>query len=639
MPRFLVQSKKNYMKKQYFLYALTLLFVIGSMSGCKEDIDLKNIDTQVEVEAGFAIPMGSMTANIGNFLGNGQVDGIYVGDDKLLYFRDTFDISRKFHDVDLKSKITNFGPKHFNVHDKLNEMGYLDASGKVKTEKLGIPITLDFPFWMKLKDINSDVNDERLDSAMIINSNFTSKVGSTNLPLQQGWVNKVEIELGSEFHRPAGKMVEVCGPGQFTYDTEMPITIDQFVLDMMTKHNETDWKKYPLNVKDSCQMHIRFTFTIPTTETSLVIPANATYDYSLNVQFVKYEAIWGFFRPSADMRDASTVIIEDEWAHWRHFKKATLPFHDPKVNVLIGHTITGVMNMHGEYLYAKNLEKNDSIFAYFNSARTEVKRYESFFRPGQFLPLDAPIGDSIHNEVLFDKDTYRGQIDKMFYIRPDILGYKFFIDFDSVTTPQIRILPDTRIKVQGDLWAPFSFNEGVEANYVDTTKDVNISKYSLDSLIADVDVIDTIKTSNVKLVLHAENRIPLTIRGVIYFYDADMKVVMDPDDPSKPLRISAIDTLLFNAPQYSFNAGISTISEPGVTVYTMDLKKKHFNALTKVKNIRYFVELDGKDLHDEYKTDPNFLIRLTADDQLKLRIGLATDLNAVLNFNKKEEKK
>ena len=71
----------------------------------------------------------------------------------------------------------------------------------------------------------------------------------------------------------------------------------------------------------------------------------------------------------------------------------------------------------------------------------------------------------------------------------------------------------------------------------------------------------------------------------------------------------------------------------------MDLKKKHFNALTKVKNIRYFVELDGKDLHDEYKTDPNFLIRLTADDQLKLRIGLATDLNAVLNFNKKEEKK
>ena len=627
------------MKKQYLLYALALFFVVGSMSSCKEDIDLDNLDTQAEVELGLAIPMGSMTANIGNFIGNGKVDGIYVGDDRLLYFRDTFDISRKFHDVDLKSKITDFGPKHFNVHDKLNEMGYLDASGKVKTDKLGIPITLDFPFWLKLKNINSNIYDERLDSAMIINSYFTSKIGRTNLPLLESWVDKVEIELGPEFHRPEGKMVEVCGAGQFAYDSRIPISIDQFVLDLMTKHDETDWKKYPYNVKDSCQLHIRFTFTIPATETSLVIPSNATYDYNLNVQFVKYEAIWGFFRPSADMRDESTIIIEDEWAQWRHFKKATLPFHDPKVNVMIGHTITGVMNIHGEYLYAKNTETNDSIFAYFDPGRTQIKRQESFWRPGQFLPLDAPIGDSIHNEVLFDKDTYRGQIDKMFYNRPDVLGYKFYIDFDSVTTPQIRILPDTRIKVAADIWAPFAFNEGVEANYVDTTKNVNISKYSLDSLVSSVDVIDTIKTSNVKLVLHAENRIPLSIRGVVYFYDADMNVVMDPEDPSKPLRISQIDTLLFNAPQYSFNAGISTISEPGVTIYTMDLHKKHFDAFTKIKSIRYFVELDGKDLHDEYKTDPNFLIRLTSDDQLKLNIGLATDIDAVLNFNKKDKKK
>ena len=71
----------------------------------------------------------------------------------------------------------------------------------------------------------------------------------------------------------------------------------------------------------------------------------------------------------------------------------------------------------------------------------------------------------------------------------------------------------------------------------------------------------------------------------------------------------------------------------------MDLQKKHFDAFTKIKSIRYFVELDGKDLHDEYKTDPNFLIRLTSDDQLKLNIGLATDIDAVLNFNKKDNKK
>lgn len=623
------------MNKHYFLGALTLL-LIGLMSGCKADIDLQEIDTKAELGMGFAIPMGSMSATIGDFLGNGQVKGIYVGDDKLLYYRDTFDISRRFHDVDLASKITDYGPKHFNVYDKLKEKGYLDPVGKIAVE--GTPITLNFEFWVKLKDINKDVNDERLDSASIINAVFTSNVGQTNLPLRQEWVNSVTMDLGPEFHRPAGKTIGICGAGEFQYDKDVPITVDRFVLDMMKSHNPGGWYDYKTNVKDSCKLTLNFTFTVPT-GAGVVVPSDATYDYRLKVKFVDYEAIWGFFRPSADMRDASSIVLEDEWSTWKSFKKATLPFHDPKVNVMIGHTITGIMNVHGQYIYAKNVEKNDSIFAYFNPERTEIKRYESFFRPGQFLPLTSTIGDSIHNKVLFDKDTYRGQIDKMFVIRPDVLGYKFFIDFDSVQTPQIRILPDTRIKVEADLWAPFSFNEGVEANFVDTTKDVNIAKYSLDSLVADVDVIDTIKTSNVKVVLHVENRIPLSIRGTVRFYDENMNVIMDPKNPSKPLSVSPVDTLYINAPQYTFSQGTSSISEPGESIYTLDVEKKHFDTLTKIKHIRYFVELDGKDLKDEYKADPNFLIKLTSEDKLKMNIGITTNVDAIFDFNKKDNKK
>ena len=634
MPRFW-QTKLQDMNKHY-IFALSILLFAGLLSGCKEDINLREIDTQAELEMGFAIPMGSMTATLGDFLGNGQVEGIYVGDDKLLYYRDTFDISRRFHDVDLASKITDYGPKHFNVYDKLKEKGYLDPLGKIAVE--GTPITLDFEFWVKLKDINKDVNDERLDSASIINAVFTSNVGQTNLPLPQEWVNSVTMDLGSEFHRPAGKTIGICGVGEFQYDKDVPITVDRFVLDMMKSHNPGSWYDYKTNVKDSCKLTLNFTFTVPT-GAGVVVPSNATYDYRLKVKFVDYEAIWGFFRPSADMRDASTVVLEDEWSTWKSFKKATLTFNDPKVNVMIGHTITGIMNVHGEYIYAKNVETNDSIFAYFNPERSTIKRYESFFRPGQFLPLTSTPGDSIHNTVLFDKDTYRGQIDRMFVIRPDILGYKFFIDFDSVQTPQIRILPDTRIKVEADLWAPFAFNEGVEANFVDTTKNVKIGKYSLDSLVADVDVIDTIKTSDVKVVLTVENRIPLTMKGTVYFYDENMNIVMDPKDPTKPLRLSDTDTLRIPAPEYKFTAGISSISEPGKTVYTLDVAKKHFDTLEKIKSIRYFVELDGRDLHDEYKADPNFLIKLNAEDKLKMKIGISTNLDAVFNFNDKNNKK
>lgn len=641
MPRFLVQIKTKYMKKAY-LFGFSILFTACILSGCKEDINLQEIDTRAEVEMGFAIPMGSMSATLGDFLGDGQVEGIYVGDDKLLYFRDTFDISRRFHDVDLASKVTDFGPKHFNVYDKLNEMGYLDTDGKVKSDKKGIPITLEFPFSLKLTGINNDIDDERLDSASIINAQFTSTVGRTNLPLPQEWVSAVTIQLGNkEFHRPTGDNIQVCGAGEFRYDQKVPITVDRFILDLMINPSPANPIAYktPKNVKDTCHLSINFTFTIPTSA-DVTIPTNATYDYSLNVKFIDYEAIWGNFRPSSDMRDENTIIIEEEWSKWRAFKKATLPFHDPKITMMIGHTIAGVMNMHGEYLYAKNVETNDSIFAYFAPERTaeNVKRFESFWRPGEYLPLTSRIGDSIHNKVLFDKDTYRGQIDKMFTIKPDILGYKFYIDFDSMATPQLRVLPDTRIKVEADILAPFAFNEGVEACYEDTAKDVDISKYSLDSLIANVEFIDTIKASDVKVVLAIENRIPLTMRGVVRFYDENMKVIMDPKDSSKPLRLSEIDTLLINAPQYKYSAGISSISEPGKTIYTLDVGKKHFDTLTRIKNIRFFVELDGEDLHDEYKADPNFLIKLNAEDQLKMKIGICTNVDAVFNFNGKDEK-
>ena len=79
------------MNKKCFLGAI-LILILGVMNGCKEDIDLKNIDSHAEAELGFAIPMGSISANLGDFLGNGQVDGIYVDENRVLYFRDTFDI-------------------------------------------------------------------------------------------------------------------------------------------------------------------------------------------------------------------------------------------------------------------------------------------------------------------------------------------------------------------------------------------------------------------------------------------------------------------------------------------------------------------------------------------------------------------
>ena len=103
-----------------------LFFVIAGytglvMSGCKADVDLKNISTAAELNMGIALPVGSMSATIGDFLADGQVPNIYVDslDNKgILTFKDTFSIDRKFHQVALSQYVSE-KTLTMNVYDKL----------------------------------------------------------------------------------------------------------------------------------------------------------------------------------------------------------------------------------------------------------------------------------------------------------------------------------------------------------------------------------------------------------------------------------------------------------------------------------------------------------------------------------------
>lgn len=620
------------MNKHVLFGALVLGFAV-LLGSCRSDIDLPNLDKSAEVELGIALPLGSVSATIGDFLGNGQVDGIYVGDNGVFFFRDTFDISRTFHDVDLKSKVTNVD-KNFDVYEELDRQGKLDPDGTVN--ETGKQIKMEFPFTMKLNKINSDIYDERLDSAFIENASFSSFITRKDLPLPAEWIDKVEIELGEEFKRKEGQIVPVCGPNAFRYSDSIPVTVDNFTINLMKKTGNLPWREYPTNVKNECQMQINFYFTIPSGK-KVVIPTTASYNYSLRVRFIDFTAIWGFFKPSSDMRDADTIVIEDEWPKWHDLQKARLPFYEPRINLHIKSKIAGAMVLHGEYLYVKSSQTGDSIFATFDEAEQKLFRVEAFNHPGEYLSLDSKPGDSIRYSVLFDRDPLRGHIDNLFALRPDILGYKFFIDFDSLTTPQIRVLPKTNMKIEADMFAPFRFNKGLEASYIDTLSDINISKYSLDSLLADVDVVDTIKTANVKLVLTFENKLPVRVRAHVRFLDENGAEIMDPVDKTKPLRLSETDTLLIEARKEVFAQGITSPGEPGRSIFTVNVDKDHYETFTSIRQMEYYAELDAEQMEPYFDQDPEYKVQLTKDDNLKAVLGLSAKADAIFDLNSKEE--
>ena len=619
--------------RKHSLFAALALLIVALWSGCKSDIDLQNLDTRSELEMGLALPLGTLRATVGDFLGNGQVKGIYVGDNRVMYFKDTFDISRTFHDVDLKDKVSDVD-KEFDVWSELDRQGKLDDDGTIN--QTGKEIKMEFPFVLHLKNINNDVYEERLDSGQIQNATFTSIVDVSSLPLPSSWVTKVELELGDEFTRKQGHKILVSEQGKFHYNEKIPITVDEFTLNLMKRTGKNmSWQTYfNNNVKDECNLQINFYIKVPRGET-VVIPKNAKYKYHLQVKFIDFHAIWGFFRPSSDMRDADTVNIEDEWPKWHDLSKATLPFYEPKVNMYIKSKIAGAMVMHGEYLYVKSSKTNDSIYATFDD-NGRIWRNEYFNTEGGYLGLNSKIGDSIRYLVEFDNTQRFGHIDKLFAIRPDILGYKFYIDFDSVVTPQVRILPNTDMDIEAEVYAPFSFNKGLNASYKDTLENINLSSISLDSIAMNSSLIDTIKDAKIKLVIAFENRLPVRVRAHVRFMDENGNTVMDPDDPKQPLRLSQTDTLLVDAPKVVFEQGNSYIGDAGKSIFTLDIDKKHYDTFTSIKSMEYYAELDAEQMDPAYDENPKFHVQITADDNLRATLGLAAQGDVVLNFNGKE---
>lgn len=597
------------------------------LSGCRSDVDLKNINTDAELDLGIAFPVGSMSATIGDFLADGQVPNIYVdslNNRGILTFKDTFSNDKKFHDVDLSQYISE-KTLSMNVYDKLK--GTPALVNHQITGDDNQPITLAFPLTLKLKGINTDEDNERLDSAMIENARFISTISTHNLPLKWEWINSVQIELGSAFSRPQGKRVEVYSKGSgYGYDQEIPINIREFTINLMKNKAPATPEAYYGNVIDTCTFVIYFNFTVPTSAGKVTIADDAAFEYHLGVQFIDYKAIWGMFKPSKDMHDEDTVSIADSWSGWAKLKRAKLPFAEPVIDMQIITKIAGALMMQGDYLFVETADGAQKEFATFNGQHTLYRD----FNPDEYLPLTSNIGDSAIMHVRFDKTEAFGRIDRLFAIRPDMFGYKFSIDFNRQRTPQIRITPNTGIYVDAIATLPFIFNEGVAIEYSDTLKNIDISRYTLDSLLASTNMLDTVKTSDLKLLMKITNTIPLQIKAVVRALDADGNVVMEPEDPTKPYQLTTTDTVFIAAPTFRFEGG-TAIPTPTETVQIISIDKKHFDTFSQIKNIVYTASIDDESLQETYRQG-NFNVRIAEDNQLKIQFGLSAQVDAVLDL-------
>ncbi len=617
-----------------------IAIVAGCMfAGCHSDIDMNNIDTQSEIEMGLALPVGSIHATLGDFLGNGQVPSLFidsVNNKGVITWKDTFKIARNFHQIDLSQYISK-KKLNLNVYEKLEAAHMIGPNGKVTGT--GMPYTMTFDMPLKLTGINSaeNLNNERLDSALIDKASFSSIIRRNNLPLEWEWIDQVTLKLGDQLHRPAGDIMVVYDKNSdhYGYNQNIPTEVDHFTINLMKKNAAGQYVVG--EVVDSCDFKINFTFTVPVGQ-EVEIPENAGFDYELGVQFIEYQAIWGKFQRSNDMYNEEVVDLSESWGSLNFISDWKVPFADPKIDMYIYTKIAGAMKVDGDYLYALDASGNrhEASFKYGNTTR---KDFHKQFQVGEYLDPDTSIiGDSTTNMMIpFDKDPERGHIDELFVNMPQKLGYKFGIDFNYQMTPQIRITPNTSVRIEAACQLPFIFKNGVFVDYKDTIRDLNLSQYSIDSLLAEVKEVDTLKATDVALYIRAQNTIPLDVKASMRCLDEFGNVIMDPDTATKPFLLFPADTITLKAPEFKTEGGNWSMKEPGETIITANLNKHQLDLMPKIKSIVYTAIVDDKSLQDAYSKGMNN-VKITADEGLTIKLGLTAHVDAILNLsgNKKQ---
>ena len=139
------------MKRNIFRVSLWCgICMAMTLVGCKADVDLGNIDTTTKVEANLALPIGSVNATLGDFVGDGTW-GIYVEEldnGYALAFKDTFSWVRPFHNVNLSQYISR-KTLPMKVYDKLENLPFF-IDGKI-TGNDHYTIPLEFPLTLHLK--------------------------------------------------------------------------------------------------------------------------------------------------------------------------------------------------------------------------------------------------------------------------------------------------------------------------------------------------------------------------------------------------------------------------------------------------------------------------------------------------------
>ena len=582
------------MKPKTLHYLFILVMAGISLAGCKSDVNLGEASVDSKVNARLSLPIGEVStkfADLIGLIGAQEQTTVTINERGIIELSIDQHHERDFHKIDLKNYIGTV------ENDKTIQSINPDLALIPQNTEVMVPFEMSISF----NGINDDMHDERLDSLVIEEAEFTTRISTNNLTITDADIQKVTIVLGDQFRRAKGTRIDLPN---FQLDQDVPIKIDYFTLVMMADENLPPSKTNVVN-----KANITFEITLKTGE-NVIIAANSGFHFKFQVEMLEYSALYGYFRPGSQTYDDGSVdapikIPSDE--------PVVLPVKDPVIQMKFTYGMSMPLNIFIKEISATHSD-NTQTFAQWDGGKTTTKPLN------KVLPIDAPLDSTVSSTVTLGKDTVDGgSIDRFFLKEIKSLGYDYELQIDnakasSMNMEQFRLTKNTNFILDFKFIMPFEFKPGLNVAYSDTIKDINLERADLDSLAALVPggVIQSIDSAELALYIAINNDIPVDLTLDGYFLD----------EHNNPLPLNQLQGIKIEGATMTGSQVTTAKSTKIVAVHTED-----FENIAKTKAIRFRAHLG-----DDAK--PSVFL---ADQKLSIKLGVTGDVQAILNFDFSKE--
>lgn len=583
-----------------------LLLAAFTFHSCKEDIDLANVDPQIQLDMGLALPLGTVETTLDYFLGTSDFGPdvlTYSPLDSMLILHYDTSVVWDFHNIDL-SEYTTWDEQVSYVVDGISN-GEIDKTDFDYQEQIPFPATqttLEFLNEVSLENFNVDLDYEEIDSVHMTLASFRLRVDVENFDLEWSEVSNVRVKFTDPSLRfddgTMEKILPIEGKG---FGQDMTVSLYDFMI-IPQKNQETGSFE-----------NIRFFICIDVnTRTEKMLSKNSMVKFGCGFDFLDYDVLFGVFEPKKAAYEHQRDTMSKYFAIDR-LDGINLPFSDPKVDLVVSTSTVGLPSrIIIDSIYVENGEGERGLLSYDGET---TKSYDVPYITSPWVNQTAST-DVLH----LGKGEEYGNLDHLFQVIPKYFGYSYRIRVDRDLldelkdrhTPFIKANANYQMNLKAEM--PLKFYPGVNVTYKDTVQTTMAESLKLDSLLSGVTMLDSLKTGELLLRLVIENNIPFDIKVKLRFLNDYDEVV-----PIGGLYDGGQnDSIMFSAMENNV---------PTQQVVNIDLDEEDVRAFENVTQIIY----------DFYLGDNTQEAAFYASSGFKLHVGLAGKVEAIINLGKENK--